>query len=315
MANAGWGLFSKRRRASVGQVALSLAADRIALVVQPVGGRSATAHERAVGGGDAAGALPSLVREAGAEGMSCEWVLDTGSYSLLQVDKPAVPAAEWVQALRFKVRDLIGFPIEDAVMDAFEVPGLDSRGRPPTLYLAVARKDELRPQIAAIEAAGLQLARIGIADLAWAEAARQLAPSEDSQIALVLDPRGGSMLALRERSLFVARRFEFDAEDRRALREVQGGRSDRLFERIALELQRTLDYFDRTHQRPPPRRLLLLAGVDGLDGLGDALHSTLGLEVQMAAPESQWPALAPLAPGARMRLAALAATAASAEHP
>jgi MSHA biogenesis protein MshI len=314
MANAGWGLFSKRRRASVGQAALSLAADRVALVVQPAGGRPATAYERATGG-DVAGTLQALVREAGAEGMACEWVLDPGGYSLLQVDKPAVPPEEWVQALRFKVRDLIGFPLEDAVMDAFEVPGLDSRGRPPTLYLAVARKDELRPQIAAIEAAGLQLERIGIADLAWAEAARQLSPSDDSQVALALDARGGSMLALRERTLFVARRFEFDAEDQRALRDVQGGRSERLFERIALELQRTLDYFDRTHQRPPPRRLLLLGGVEGLEGLGDALRSMLGLDVQRAEPESQWPALATLAPGARMRLAALAATAATAGQP
>ena len=312
MASTGWGLFRRRRRGPAGRAALSLSTERIALVVRTADERGIQVFERAAGN-DLAASLAALVKDAGAEGMACEWVLDVGAYSLLQVEKPAVPASEWVQALRWKVRDLIGFPVDDAVMDAFEVPGLESRGRPATLYLAVARKDELRPQIARIEAAGLALAQIGIADLAWAEAVRQLAPGDESQAALVLDARGGTMLALRERTLFVARRFEFDAEDQRTLREPQPGRIERLFERIALELQRTLDYFDRTHQRPPPRRLLLLPGIDGLEGLDASLRNALGLEVQQAAPETQWPILASQPQGSRVRLAALAAAATVAE--
>ena len=284
------------------------------MFVQAADGRETRALERSAGADTVAG-LADLVRDGAAEGMACEWVLDPGRYSLLQVEKPAVPPAEWVQALRWKVRDLIGFPVEDAVMDAFEVPGLDSRGRPPSLYLAVARKDELRAQIARIEAAGLQLARIGIADLAWADAVRELQPGDDSQAALVLDARGGSMLALRDSTLFVARRFEFDGDDQRILREAASGGAERLHERIALELQRTLDYFDRTHQRPPPRRLLLLSGLDGLDGLGEALRRMLGLEVQQGVPESRWPALATLTGAARVRVAALAAAVGGAGQP
>lgn len=284
--------------------------DRLALVVRPSDG-PVRAYERAAGA-DAGATLQSLVREAGAAGMACEWVLEPGAYSLQQVDKPSVPPSEWVQALRWKVRDLIGFPIDEAVMDAFEVPGLDSRGRPPTLYLAVARKDELRPRIAQIEASGLQLSKIGISDLAWADAVRTLSPGEDSQAALVIDARGGTMLAMRESTLFVARRFEFDGDDQRVLREPEPGRIERLFERIALELQRTLDYFDRTHQRPPPRRLLLLAGLDGMDGLAASIRSNLGLEVQEVAPESAWPELMDLPESSRVRVAALAACVAGA---
>jgi MSHA biogenesis protein MshI len=306
MAKTGWGLFSKRRRRPAGHVALSFSTDRIALVVRGEGGRGRVAFERAAGA-DAAATLASIVREAEATGMGCEWVLEPGSFSLLQVDKPPVPPSEWVQALRWKVRDLIGFPVEDAVMDAFEVPGLDSRGRSPTLYLAVARKDELRPRIAQIEAAGLQLDRIGIADLAWADVVRALSPGDDSQAALAIDARGGTMLALRDSILFVARRFEFDADEQRALRDGQGARIERAFERVALELQRTLDYFDRTHQRPPPRRLLLLAGVDGLDALDASLRTNLGLDVQSVSPEGVWSELATLPGAARVRLAALAA--------
>lgn len=299
-------MFSRRRRRSTGRAVLSLSADRVALVARGVDARDPVAAERAADG-DTGVALQALVRDLGTAGMSCEWILEPGAYSLLQVERPAVPPAEWVQALRWKVRDLIGFPVDEAVMDAFEVPGLESRGRPPSLYLAVARKDDLRPQIARIEAAGLQLSRIGIADLAWADVVRRLSPGDDSQAALALDGRGGSMLALRDDRLFVVRRFEFDADEQRALRDPAGGRSEALFERIALELQRTLDYFDRTHQRPPPRRLLLLAGVPGLAGLGESLRRLLGLEVQDAAPLACWPMLEGQTADARIRLAALAA--------
>lgn len=305
MPNAGWGFFANRRRLP-GHATVSLSSDRIAIVAKAAGRSEAVAFER-LAPGDPGAALAALVRECGAEGMACEWVLEPGSYTLMQVDKPPVPAAEWVQALRWKVRDLIAFPVEEAVMDAFEVPGLESRGRPSTLYLAVARKDELRPKIAQIASAGLHLDRIGIADLAWAEAAQVLAPGGESQVVLVVDGRGGTMLALREDTLFVARRFEFDAEEQRVLCDAQPGAGDRLFERVALELQRTLDYFDRTHQRPPPRRLLLLCGVDGLAGLGEALRNLLGLEVSTGECDKAFPALAALPVAARVRLAGLAA--------
>lgn len=305
MAQSGWGIFQKRRR-PLGRAALTLTADQLALVFRAEARREPVALERK------GASLAEAVAVAGAAGMACEWVLEPSQYSLLQVDRPAVPPEEWVQALRWKVRDLIPYPVDDAVMDAFEVPGLEARGRPPTLYLAVAQKSQLQPRIEEIGAAGLLLSRIGIAHLAWAAAARQLAPGDESQAVLVIEPRGGSMLAMQEGILFVARQFEFDADDQRALRDPEAGRRERLFERIALELQRTLDYFDRTHQRPSPRRLLLLCGIEGLDGLGAALRGLLGLEVQEGAPEQAWAELAGLPLAARARLAGLSALVAEA---
>ncbi len=302
MANVRWDFFAKRRGRPSGRAALSLTNDRIGLVAAGPAGPRALERDAGV---DPAATRASMVAEAGAAGVDCEWVLEAGQFSLLQVDKPAVPRAEWVQALRWKVRDLLPFPFEEAVMDAFEVPGLESRGRPPTLYLAVGRKDDLRPRIAQIAASGLRLDRIGIADLAWAEVSRRLGNADDSLATLVLDPRGGTMLALREQALFVSRRFEFDAEDQRALRDPQAGGIERLHERIARELQRTLDYFDRTHQRTPPRRLLLACGVDGLEGLEAALRTLLGLDVIIAPVEATWPVLATVPAPARSRLAAL----------
>lgn len=305
MASSRWGFFAKRHRRPTGQVALSLSNERVALAVLPEAGAAAVSERPT--GGDEAGTLAALVREAGAAGMACRWILDPSLYTLLQVDRPAVPEAEWIRALRWKVRDLISFPIEEAVMDAFEVPGLESRGRAPTLYVAVARKEDLRPRIAAIEASGLQMAGIGISDLAFAEVTRRLSKTDDSLATLVLDARGGSMLAMRDDALFVVRRFEFDADERRALGDPAASTAGRLQERVALELQRTLDYFDRTHQRPPPRRLLLVDGTDGADGLPEALRNLLGIEVQRADPATIWPALSGERAPAKARLSALVA--------
>jgi len=301
--------FAKRQRLVPGHAVFSLNNERVGLVVKgPSGGFAA---ERPAGN-HAGVTLAKLVQEAGAADMSAEWLLEPGQYQMLPVEKPAVPASEWVSALRWKARDMLPFPIEEAVLDAFEVPGSDSHGRPASLYLAAARKDELRPRIAEIATAGLVLKNIGIADLAWAAVARQVIPGDDSLAVLVLDPRGGSMLALREQRLFVSRRFEFDSDNQRALRDRHEPLVERLFERVVLELQRTLDYFDRNHQRPPPRRLLLVSGVDGAEGLEGNLRRLLGIEVQALDAATHWPVLSAQTGAMRSRLAALAATASGA---
>lgn len=309
MLKSGWGLFANRHRPSLGRAALSMNGERLALWVDGKPGHAARVACRALGSAQESDtALAELVQALGAKQHACEWLLDPGQYSLVQVERPPVPAEEWVAALRWKVRDLIGFPVEEAVMDAFEIPGLETRGRPPGLYLAVARKDELRPGIQRIREAGLDLLRIGIADLAWASAARTMTPGEDSLAVLVLDLRGGSMLILRDESLFVVRRFEFDASEQRALRDAPAAAlGSRWIERVALELQRTLDYFDRTHQRPPPGRLLLLTAIGQGPPLAEGLRQLLGLEVLLADPARHWPELEGSDDATRAGLVGLAA--------
>ena len=56
-------------------------------------------------------------------------VLDPDSYRLLLVEAPDVPADELRAAVRWRVKDLIDFHVDDAVIDVFEMPQHARGGR------------------------------------------------------------------------------------------------------------------------------------------------------------------------------------------
>ena len=64
-------------------------------------------------------------------------LLAIGDYQLLMVEAPEVPPAELRAAIRWRIRDLIDFHIDDAVLDVFDVPPSGARGVQQHLVHAV----------------------------------------------------------------------------------------------------------------------------------------------------------------------------------
>lgn len=231
-------------------------------------------------GDDAAAALATAVKQLHLRRADCTLTLAFGHYQLLQVEKPNVAEPELLPALRWRVRDMLGFALEEAVVDAFEVPGIESRGKPPSMYVVAARRGDLAGRVESLRDAGLRPRCINVGEMALRRLVA-LAASEQESIAVLCLGRGtGCLCIVREQTVFVSRKIELDAAEVRALDQGQladEGR-ERLFERLALEIQRTLDYFDSTYQRPPVRRLLLLPDVDGLQDLPESLRRNLGVD-------------------------------------
>jgi len=66
--------------------------------------------------------LEKKVEELELQNIDCSWVLTPDKYQYLQMEELPVTPAEFQAAIRWKVKDLIPFPIEDAVIDSFPVP-------------------------------------------------------------------------------------------------------------------------------------------------------------------------------------------------
>lgn len=225
--------------------------------------------------------LPSAVRELGLAKAECVLTLSSTDYALFQVEKPNVPADELLAATKWRVRDLLSFPVEEAVIDAFEVPGMESRGRPPSLMVAAARRSELKLRVDAIKAAGLRPVGITIAEIALRKLAQRVVGEAESLALLMVGHSPGCLAVVQGGTLYVSRKIELDPSDLRALSAGDEGRfqRERAFERLALEVQRTGDYFDSTYQRPPLRKVLLLVDDPALLAAGGSLRDLLGLEV------------------------------------
>lgn len=95
---------------------------------------------------------------------------------------------------------------------------------------------------------------------------------------LGLHEHGGLLTFTRGGELHALRRMEVGAG---ALAEADPERRQAAFERIGLELQRSLDHFDRQFSHVPLRRLLVCPG-EAASALVDYLGRNLFLPVELA---------------------------------
>lgn len=203
------------------------------------------------------------------------WIMPEGSYQLLLVDVPDVPAEDVKSALQLKVKDLISFPLAEASVDILFLPEEAFRGRNRMAFALVARREDTEPVEDLFGRAGLRLHRISAADLAYrnllhlvsenAAAALLTMRENDSALSAVFAddlclvraiPITAGELASPEQDATpeadtepdTTGSYDFDlelsADDLAQSNEEQEDPLTRQLDTLALELQRSFDYFD-----------------------------------------------------------------------
>ena len=230
--------------------------------------------------------LQKKVKELKLVGAKCVITLERQLYALHQIERPAVPDAEIVSAARWKVKELLGYPIDEAVLSAYEVPGTESRSKQDILYVVSARKARVGELVAAAESAGLVPIKVFIEDMALRTLATIGSGSIGSAALLHIADRSASVSIVSDKLLYVSRAIEFSRDELDFLDSGEEGGGiaglanlgDDLNSRLALEVQRTLDYFDRQFTRPPVRELYVAGTRSIPQPVFAALESGLGLK-------------------------------------
>ena len=114
----------------------------------------------------------------------CTTVLDQAEYSLLLTEAPDVPVEELRAAMRWRVKDLIDFHINDATLDVFDVPGERVAGRARQMYAVAARSAVIQKRVDLLDAANINLQVIDIIELAQRNLAGLL-PEDARGVALL----------------------------------------------------------------------------------------------------------------------------------
>lgn len=205
--------------------------------------------------GSDAETLTRLRKELKLDRYRCTALLGSEHYQLHQVEAPTVPAGEVKDAARWRVKDLIDYPLESATVDVFDIPV--DRNLPPrnhSMYVVTARNSAIESCIGPFNLAQIPLQVIDIPDLAQRNIAALFEPEQRGVAMLAFYADEGILTFTRGGELYLARRIEITLPQ---LTEADAARRDQLFERIALELQRSLDHFDRQYQYVPISKLLL----------------------------------------------------------
>ena len=220
-------------------------------------------------GEDEAAALQRVVNARGLDKIDCCSVLGIGDYQLLLFEAPEVPPTELRAAIRWRIKDLIDFHVDDAVLDVFNAPAGGARGVQDHLYVVVARAALVQERIRQLENAGAALDVIDIPELAMRNIASLLPEDEQGVAMLYFEKDRGLITLTRDKSLYLARSLEIGAE--------QLQNSPALVEHLALEVQRSLDYYDRHFQQAPISALTLAPLGESTAQLAEALQAQIGL--------------------------------------
>lgn len=233
--------------------------------------------------------LQELVKQHALAGADCVSVLEPGSYQLLQVEAPDVDAAELKAAVRWRVKELIDFHIDDAAIDVFEMPSQGPRARARIMYVVAARNPLITQRVELLQGVGLNLQTIDITELALRNIT-QLLPEDEGGVALLQLSAGEGMITLtRQATLYLARNVDIGvlqlgtvgvgiSTDNLALA-PQGGR-DRAFETIMLEVQRSFDYYESNFGQAPIKNLIIGPLAEPQAELAEYAASHLGLKAR-----------------------------------
>src|SRR5512134_736550 len=190
-----------------------------------------------------AGAFARFRREAGLDRYRVTTLLEGADYRMLLVDAPNVPPAELKSAIRWRIKDLIDIHIEDAMIDVVDIPvDQGAPARSHSMYVVVAHNDVVQRRVELFQAAKVPLSVIDIPEMAERNVAHLFERNGQVTMLMSFDEQGGLLTFTHRSELHLVRRFETSVGE---LQDADEELRSRAFDRVALELQRSLDYFDR----------------------------------------------------------------------
>ncbi|NND60648.1 MAG: hypothetical protein HKN49_10300 [Gammaproteobacteria bacterium] len=171
-------------------------------------------------------------------------VLQPDHYQMLLVERPDVPDPEVAAAVRWRVRDLLNFPVDEATLDVFDVPA-QARGN-RMVYAVAAPQSRVAEFCQPLD--GLGLAAVDIIELCVRNLAVALPQDRFGVACLLISGSHGFLTISRDRQVYLIRQMEVP----------EAAASDpAAASQIALELQRSLDYFESHYDQRPIRDVVL----------------------------------------------------------
>ncbi len=190
--------------------------------------------------------LRKSIKECGVKQLPCCYVLNEKDYELFQIEALNVPDDELVEAIRWKVKDLISYDLEEAEVDVFFQP---ESGGQKMLYAAVARKEAIKKRSLIIEQCDLNLVAVDIPELSYRNFIEQTEYSDKSVALVVLGLGTGKLIVINRSEVCFTRSFPLS---------YSAGLFDDIPENdLILELQRSLDYYEHQLKQEVPSDILV----------------------------------------------------------
>lgn len=214
------------------------------------------------GGNKSTDELARQLVTAGLRGKAVRAMLRPAQYQVLQIDAPAVPPEELKTAARWQIREMVNLHLDDLTLDVLKVG--DERVRASaSVFVVAAPNAAIREVMETAQAARCNVDVIDIQDLAQrnlqSAQARRAGTLERANAAIVMTDDGHALLTIcAYEELFYTRRIDLGAGFMQAAwgpasamgegsdELTMSGAENELSQRLVVEIQRSLDLWDRT---------------------------------------------------------------------
>ncbi|MBI3186609.1 MAG: hypothetical protein HYZ31_01905 [Gammaproteobacteria bacterium] len=208
----------------------------------------------------------------------CTAVLDTSYYDLYQLPAPPVEDAELNAAMRWRVKDLMTYPLADAVIEVFRIPV--AAHREAKVYVAVATKSNIQNTVDMIQQSGLELEAIDIEQLSMLGIIEKLEEQKKGLAVLCMGKTGGSISLYHDSHLYLTRKVDIGLDRIESMHNNDADTAslvEHVYDPIILELQRSLDFYESEFSKPPVSRLIVAPRHPLLQSFCDHANSNFGI--------------------------------------
>ena len=234
--------------------------------------------------------LQAILRQHRLTGTDTVLVLDKNDFILQIMESPQVEAEEMVQAIRWRLKEVINFDLGEAIVDIFDVPQPSGSSRQAMVYVVAAHQTRLQEKASPLLENSIQLEAIDIPELTQRNIAELLPENEMGVALLALGPDSGLLTLTHQSSLYLSRQLDF------GYRELERPQVDddsdmsmvglspdlqRAMDQIVLEVQRSLDYYEANFGLAPINSLVIAPLAVEVPGLINYMASQLGVQVRM----------------------------------
>ena len=177
-------------------------------------------------------------------------VLGAEHYSTHPLPSLSVPPAELREALRWKLRDVLPYGPEEAVVDFVRLAQAPKSNAPDSLFVVAAPRRTVQQATAPLLAANIDLQAVDVAEMAQRNLLNQLPVAEGGCALLGLEETSALLTIVHERALCFARRIQTTGS--------QGAEDEdpeHIAQRIATHVHRSLEVVERQSGTAPVRTL------------------------------------------------------------
>ena len=204
--------------------------------------------------------------------LNCCFVLKPTESDFFQIEKPNVEQDELLYALRWSIKDLIDYDIEDVVLDYLQLPNKD------TLEVITARQQTIEKRIELMQSCECHIRSIDISSQASRNLIATMKKVDNDTIIGLLNlwENHADISVFQKGDLYINRSTTIGTD---SLSYITSDEDDNhaILDNLAIELQRTFDYFESTYLQAGISNIVIISSQRQIPMLDHLIEERLGI--------------------------------------